>query len=138
METVRHFGWRQLNNGRAFSKKERTTRSFIELPYTIYVSGMPSRKQVLDMMNDVATNGSKNKILLGIGVARLHPDDEYVRKKGAEIAKKNEKFSSLDIKGFNVYEDGTVSVKIESSDYWIDVQYVKTGGAKITYFKEMT
>lgn len=136
METVAHFGWKQLNDGITPKKTDRRG-DWIGLPYTVYIGGLPSRSAVIHIMNLVMSGESEAKVFLSVGLAKLHPDDEYIKRIGAEIAEKNQTIEDFEISYFFVQKSGEIILTLRNKKYWIEIKYIKSGGAKVNYFKEM-
>jgi hypothetical protein len=105
-----------------------------EQPRTIILDGLPSYDEVSKAMASWILTDHNLAFMIRIGVAKLHPKDDFCRKEGLEVAKKNLKDEYLQVYHLKVDNDRNLFVRLEGLNYVLSVKYKKSGGCYLNSF----
>lgn len=118
-----------LNHTVRPSKKNRALFERHWGPATVVMSGVPKLRWFIV---EVLTFGNVDLVHVPLlfGYAPCHPDDQFVRKIGVEVATKKSVIISFTVTSLWVTKDRT-TVRLESDDWIVELEYKEDKGPKL-------
>ena len=122
---IQHNSW-----GSFTAPKNERKCQFSFRPSTQYIDQIPPYDKWVDAMH-VLGQGTPVKVKLLVGEARVHPDDEYKKKEGIQVAMTNAKEDLYDVNSITIRDDYSIHVDISSEDFSIALSIHKNSGPRL-------